>query len=104
VTTVEVVTVGKASTWVIFRESQIVEILFDRDDRRERVEVGEGREVGFDEGTEDSEGVVRVEMEVAVQFREDRRSYVRVVVARVRSVIDDEGIRSRGFRRVGSAW
>lgn len=30
--------------------------------------MGEGGEVGFDQGAEDTEGVIRVEMEVAIQF------------------------------------
>lgn len=68
VLSIEVITIGQAPPWVIFGKSQIVKVLFDRDNGRERVEMFEGGEVGFDESAEDAEGMIRVEVEVAVQL------------------------------------
>jgi len=54
VRSIEVVGIGEASTGVIGRKSQIVEILLDGHDGGEGIQVGEGREVGFDESAEDT--------------------------------------------------
>ena len=91
VLSIEVVGIGETSTGVVGGKSQVVKVLLDGYDRGKRVQVGEGREVGFDECAEDTERVIGVEVEVAIQFREDCRSYIRVIISRIGSFVDDQG-------------
>lgn len=88
---IEVVGIGETSTGVVGGKSQVVKVLLDGYNGGERVQVGEGREVGFDECAEDTERVIGVEVEVAIQFREDCRSYIRMIISRIRSIVDDQG-------------
>ena len=48
VLSIEVVGIGETSTGVVGGKSQVVKVLLDGYDRGKRVQVGEGREVGFD--------------------------------------------------------
>lgn len=52
------------------------------------------------EGAEDTERMIRVEVEVAIDFGEDRRSDIRMIVSRERGPVEDEGFCPRVLRGV----
>lgn len=99
---VEVVRVGEGAPRVVGGEPEVVKVLGDRDDGRQRVEVLERREVRLDEAAQDADRVRGLEVQSSRELVEDGRSRVGEGVARVRRAVDDEGLGRLGAGGVTS--